>query len=132
MRWQGSARRLLGRNRPGAATRRWRARERFVAADAVVVELRAGYPGFHPLVPKRPVGVLIAVAHGQIAVTPSTTRAIALRHVRLVWVGRIGAGNRSRKHKRRGTTQYCSAKASNPELHFDSRKALNQYSLSKR
>jgi hypothetical protein len=33
---------LVGPNRPGAATRRWRARERFVAADAVVIKLRAG------------------------------------------------------------------------------------------
>src|ERR1700739_3121867 len=128
MRWQGSARRLLGRNRPGAATRRWRARERFVAADAVVVELRAGYPGFHPLVPKRPVGVLVAVAHGQIPVTPSTTRAEALRHVRLVRVRRISAGNRGRKHKRRSTTQYRSAMASGLEFHFDSFNTLNQNS----
>ena len=120
--------RLIGRNRPGAATRRWRARERFVAADAVVVELRADYPGFHPLVPKRPVGVLLAVAHGQIAVTPSTTRAVTLRHVRFVRVRRISAGNRSRKHKRRSTTQYRSAMASKLEFHFDSLKTLNQYS----
>ena len=121
-------RRLIGRNRPGAATRRWRSRERFVAADAVVVELGADYPGFHPLVPKRPVGVLVAVAHGQIAVTPSTTRAEALRHVRLVRVRRISAGNRGRKNKRRSTTQYRSAMASTPEYHFDSPKTLNQYS----
>jgi len=116
--------RLLGRNRPVAATRRWRARERFVATDAVVVELRADYPGFHPLVPKRPVGVLLAVAHGQIAVTPSTTRAVTLRHVRFVRVRRISAGNRSRKHKRRSTTQYRSAMASELELHFDSLNTL--------
>jgi hypothetical protein len=103
---------LRGRNRPRTATRRRRARERFAAADAVVVELRADCPGFHPLVPKRPVGVLLAVAHGQFAPTPSTTRAVTLRHVRLVWVRRISAGNGSRKHKRHSTTQYRSAKAS--------------------
>src|ERR1700758_2846034 len=120
--------RLVARNRPVAATGRWRARERFVAADAVVVELRADCPSFHPLVPKRPVGVLVAVAHGQIAPPPSTTRAEALRHVRLVRVGRISAGNRRRKNKRRSTTQYRSAMAGKPEFHFDSLKTLNQYS----
>jgi hypothetical protein len=113
---------LLGRNRPVTATRWGRARERFVAADAVVVKLRADDPGFHPLVPKRPVGVLLAVAHGQLAPTPSTTRAVALRDVRLVRVRRISSGNRSRKHKRRSTTQYRSAKASGGERHFDSLK----------
>jgi hypothetical protein len=112
--------RLLGRNRPAAATRRWRAWERFVAADAVVIKLRAGYPSLHPLMPERPVGVLVSVAHGQFAVTPSTTRAVALRHVRLVRVRRISAGNRSRKNKRRSTTQYRSAMASKPECHSDS------------
>jgi hypothetical protein len=112
--------RLLGRNRPAAATRRWRAWERFVAADAVVIKLRAGYPSLHPLMPERPVGVLVSVAHGQFAVTPSTPRAVALRHVRLVRVRRISAGNRSRKNKRRSTTQYRSAMASKPECHSDS------------
>jgi len=112
--------RLAGRNRPAAATRRWRAWERFVTADAVVIKLRAGYPGFHPLVPKRPVGVLVPVAHGQVAVTPSTTRAVALRHVRLVRVRRISVRNRSRKNKRRNTTQYRSAMASKPECHSNS------------
>jgi hypothetical protein len=72
--------------------------------------------------PKRPVGVLVAVAHGQIAVTPSTTRAEALRHVRLVRVRRISAGDRGRKNKRRSTTQYRSAMASTREFHFDSLK----------
>jgi hypothetical protein len=109
--------RLVGRNRPAAATRWWRAWERFVAADAVVIKLRAGYPSLHPLMPKRPVRVLVPVAHGQFAVTPSTTWAVALRHVRLVRVGRISAGNPSRKNNRRGTTQYRSAVASKPECH---------------
>ena len=108
------------RNCPVAATRRWRARERFVAADAVVVELRADHPGFHPLVPKRPVGVLLAVAHGQFAPTPSATRAVTLRHVRLVRVRRISAGNRSRRHNSRSTTQYRNTKARKLQLHFDS------------
>jgi hypothetical protein len=75
-------------------------------------------------VPKRPVRVLVAVAHGQIAVTPSTTRAEALRHVWLVRVGRISAGNRGRKNKRRSTTQYRSALASELEFHFNSPKNI--------
>src|SRR5262249_54447008 len=118
--------RLVARNRPAAATRRWRARQRFVAADAVVVELRADYPGFHPLVPKRPGGVLVAVAHGQIAVTPPTARTEALRHVRLVRVRRISAGNRRRKHNRHSTTQDRGAMADGFELHFDSLKRSQQ------
>jgi hypothetical protein len=121
--------RLVGRNRPAAATRRRRARERFVAADAVVIKLRADYPRFHPLVPKRPVGVLVPVAHGQIAVTPSTTRTVALRHVRLVRVRRISAGNRSRKNNRRSTTQYHSTMASKPECHSDSLKTLSDSAI---
>src|ERR1700758_2400745 len=120
--------RLVARNRPVAATGRWRTRERFVTADAVVVELRADCPGFHPLVPKRPVGVFVAVAHGHVAPTPSTTRAEALRHVRLVRVRRISIGKHRRKNKRRSTTQYRSAMAGKPEFHFDSLKTLNQYS----
>jgi hypothetical protein len=125
-------RRLVGRNRPAAATRRWRARERFVAADAVVIKLGADYPGFHPLVPKRSVGVFVPVAHGQIAVTPSTTRAEALRHVRLVRVRRISAGNRRRKKKRRSTNQYRGATTSKPESHSDSLKQRINTADSKR
>jgi hypothetical protein len=79
-------------------------------------------------VPKRPVGVLLAVAHGQIAVTPAATRAEAFRHVGLVRVGRIGAGNRGRKNKRRSTTQYGGALAGELEFHFDSFETVNQYS----
>jgi hypothetical protein len=116
------------RNRAVAAARRWRARKRFVAADAVVVELGAGRPGFHPLVPKRPVGVLLAVAHGQLTPPPSTTRTVTLRHVRLVRVRRISAGNRSGRHKHRSTTQYRNPTASDPEFNFDSFRTFNQHS----
>jgi hypothetical protein len=95
--------RRCGRNRPVTATRRWRCRESIIAAvaDAVVIPFRPANVCFHPLVPVGPVGVLLAVAHSQTAKPPLSTRAVALRDVRLVGVGRISAGHRSRKHDRR-------------------------------
>jgi hypothetical protein len=78
---------LLGRNCPVAATGRWRCREGVVAAvaDAVVVPCRPDPAvAAHPLVPIRPVGILLAVAHSEAAETPLPTRAEILRQVRLV------------------------------------------------
>src|ERR1700753_2482740 len=88
------------RNCTLAATGRWWARRRFVAADAVVIKLRPGDVGFHPLVPEGSVRVLVAVAHSQTAVAPLAARAVALRDVRLVRVWRVSAGKRSRRRKR--------------------------------
>ncbi|AGL98498.1 hypothetical protein BJM02_00335 [Mycobacterium tuberculosis] len=117
---------LLGRNCPTATTRWRRAGEGLTAADTIEVKLWAGKPRLHPLVSKRAVGVLLAVAHGQVAKTPSATRAIAFRHVRLMRVRWICAGNRGRKHKRRCTTQYRSTQASKLQLHFKLRQTLNR------
>jgi hypothetical protein len=109
-----------GRNCPGTATGRWWSRERFVAGDAVVVPCRVGPAvAVRPLVPVRPVGVLLPVAHCEIAVTPLPTRAPVPRQLRLVRVWRISAGNRSRRHNRRSTAQHGSAKAAKSHLHFD-------------
>jgi hypothetical protein len=89
---------LRGRNCPGTATGRWRGRESTAAADAVVVPFRPEHAVLpRPLVPVRPVGVLLAVAHSakattpvdahQYAISPLPTWAIVVRQVRLVRSG---------------------------------------------
>ena len=114
--------RRRGRNCPVAATRRWWCRESIVAAvtDAVVIPFRPADVCFHPLVPVGPVGILLAVAHSQMAKTPLPTRAVALRHVRLVRVWRINGGNRSRRHHHCGSAQHRSAKAQKFQLYLHS------------
>src|SRR5580693_2216760 len=115
--------RLLGRNCPVAATGRWRCREGVVAAvaDAVVVPCRPDPAvAAHPLVPVRPLGVLLAVAHSEAAETPLPTRTVVLRQVRLVRVWRIRAGNGSRRHNRGSAAQHRNAKAGEHHFHFAS------------
>src|SRR5437588_5945489 len=94
--WLGCGRgRLLGWNCPVAATgRRW-CRENVVAAvaDAVVMKLRPTVAvALHPLVPVRPVRVLLPIAHLD-AETPPPTRAVVVRQLRLMRVWWISADN---------------------------------------
>jgi hypothetical protein len=108
---------LLGRNGSGTAAGRWRGRERFVAADAVVVPCRVD-PAAVPLVPVRSVGVLLSIAHSEATETPCPTRAVVPRQLRLVRVWRISAGNRSGRRNRRSTAQRRDAKADKAHFHL--------------
>jgi hypothetical protein len=83
---------LFGRNCAVATTGWWRCREGAVAAvaDAVVVPCRPDQAvAAHPLVPVRPIGILLAVASSEAAETPLPSRTVVLRQVRLVRVWRL-------------------------------------------
>jgi hypothetical protein len=120
--------RLRGRNCPSTATGRWRRWESIVSAvaDAVVVPFRrartavviVGVGEAFPLVPVRPVGVLLPVAYfdgvsGADTGIPLPAWAVVLRQVRLVRVWRISVGNRSTRRNRRNAAQHGRA---NPDF----------------
>ncbi len=101
--------RLLGRNCPTATTRVAAGRELTPRPNRM---LWAGKPRLHPLNCCQTVGTSFAVTYTAKVAKTSATRAIAFRHVRLMRVRWICAGNRGRKHKSAAAVaQYRSTQA---------------------